>query len=231
MKKVMIILLTFLMLVTSLFATGIDVEYSGSVLEENGEFLEFEINHSVLIYENFGVGIELNFNSELKNNEIIFDNNFNFLGGISYKDMLFYFKKDTLNFSPKIGIQKKSSLYKKFGIELIIPYIHYYYENDAVYFQEKKSIIFLIEDQVNLNNYNSSFFIKEELEFSKVDSFKKNINQEEFIGNDINISIRNKIGFQSGYFKVGVSNVIHINSEEKTKLDLNNLQIFVGFKF
>ncbi len=230
MKKIVIILLIFLILVTSLFATGIDVEYIRGASGESGEFLEFEINQNVSIYKNFGIEIELNFNSELKNNEIIFNNDFKFLGGISYKDMLFYFKKDTLNFSPKIGVQKKSSLYKKFGIELIIPYTHYYYENNFVYFQEKKSIIFLIEDQVSLDN-NSSFFIKEEIEFSKIDSFKKSKNQEEFIGNNINISIRNKIGFQSGYFKIGVSNIIKLNSNEKNKLDLDNLQIFVGFKF
>lgn len=230
MKKVMIIFLAFIMLEVSLFATGIDVEY-GKDLAGGNEFLEFEINQNVSIYKNFGIDLELNFNSKLKNNEIILNKDFKFLGGVSYKDMLFYFKKDMLIISPIIGIQKKSSLYKNFGIELIIPYIHYYYENDSVYFQEKKSIIFKIEDQINLNIHDSSFFIKEEIEFSKIDFFKKNTNQEESVGSDINISIRNKIGFQSGYFKIGISNVIKLNSKEETKLDLNNLQIFIGFKF
>ena len=231
MKKIMIILLMFLTLVTSLFATGIGVEYCGDFSGEKNKFLEFEIDQTISIYENFGANLKLNFSSELKNEEIIFNNDFEFLGGVSYKDMLFYFKKDTLNFSPKLGLQKKSSLHQKFGVELIIPYIHYYYKDNAVYFQEKKSITFLIEDRIELNNKSSSFFIKEELEFSKIDSFKKNILREEFIGDETNVFVKSKIGFQTGYFKIGVSNIIEINSNRKTKLDLKNTQFFVGFEF
>jgi hypothetical protein len=230
MRKIMIILLTF-MLAGSLFATGIGVEYCRGLSEGANEFLKFEIKQVFPIYENFGIGIELDFNSELKNEEIIFNNDFKFSGGVSYKDILFYFKKDTLNFSPKLGIQKQSSLYKNFGIELMIPYTHYYYENNSVYYQEKKSITFVIEDQISLDNQNFNIFIKEELEFYKTDSFKKNIEYEESIGDELIISIRSKAGFSSGYFNAGISNEITINSEEKTKLDLNNIQVFVGFKF
>jgi hypothetical protein len=88
-----------------------------------------------------------------------------------------------------------------------------------------------MEDQIILDNYDFSFFIKEEVELYKISSFKKNIEYEESIGNEIIISVRNKIGFNTGYFNVGVSNEIIINSEEKTKLDLKNTQLFVGFKF
>jgi hypothetical protein len=231
MKKIMVILITFIMLSESLFATGIGVEYCRDFSGENNEFLEFEIKENFLIYENFGIGVGFNFNSELKNKEIVFDENFEFSGGVSYKDILFYFKKDNLNFSPGLGIQKRSSLYKNFGIELMLPFLNYYYENNSIYYQEKNSITFIMEDQIILDNYDFSFFIKEEVELYKISSFKKNIEYEESIGNEIIISVRNKIGFNTGYFNVGVSNEIIINSEEKTKLDLKNTQLFVGFKF
>ncbi|MCF7906429.1 hypothetical protein K9L04_00665 [Patescibacteria group bacterium] len=235
MKKIMIILSVFILLDVSLFAFGLDVEYKDFKLLENEKergVLSIEIDQSISISENFGVGFVINFNPIfLSSSEITLDKNFQFTGSISYKDILFYFKKDIKEYSKIIGLQKKYSQYKKMGIEFLLPYNHYYYEDNSVYLKENKSIILIIEDQFLKNDQNFSFFIQEKLKFSEINSYIKNQNYNEFINTEISISIQNKIGVQSGYFNCGVLNTINITNSSKTKLDFNNLEIFIGFRF
>jgi len=235
MKKIMIILSVFILLDVSLFAFGLDVEYKDfKLLEDEKErgVLSIEIDQSISISKNFGVGFVINFNPRfLSSSEITLDKNFQFTGSISYKDILFYFKKDTQIFTPIIGIQKKYSKYKKMGIEFLLPYNHYYYEDNQIYLNKNKAIILIIEDQFLKIDKDFSFFIQEKLKFSEIDSYIKNESYNEFINTEISISIQNKIGVQSGYFNCGVLNTINITNLSKTKLDFNNLEIFIGFRF
>ncbi|MCF7795629.1 hypothetical protein K9M42_00880 [Patescibacteria group bacterium] len=235
MKKIMIILPVFILLNASLFAFGLDMEYQNfNLLEEKKEkgVLNIEINQSIPITENFGTEFIINFNPIfLDDSEVILDKNFQFTGSISYKDILFYFKKDIKEYLKIIGIQKKYSQYKKMGIEFLLPYNHYSYENNSIYLNKNKAVIFIIEDQFFKNNENFSIFIKEKLKFEEINSYVKNENYNEFINSKIDISIQNKIGVQSGYFNCGVLNTININTPLKTKLDFNDSKLFVGFKF